>query len=287
MVMYVGTFSKLNETDFFGTLDQGIDYGLENGLDRLIIDLSLNGGGHICTGMNLINYLFPTGPSWNPSDMPSSPLAQNLTRIAMTVSEQTEWTPSRWTGQNGEYFDDISWMIPGVTRQRGRFQRNFSQLIHLNCGGATEHPMRQLNPSQILILTHGFCGSTCAMFANHLHQFENVKTLVVGGTPNVPQGYSSFPGSEVLNSPEIFDQLDTLYQETWDMTCVDCLAPRRLITSAYFRICIREIFGPDASQSQTPLEYTFLPADYKMDNTLVTAQSIEEVWPIAATYFSD
>lgn len=181
---------------------QGIDEGISRGLDRLIIDLSLNGGGHICTGRSLLNYLFPMEQNWGPTDMPVSPLSINLTDSSLQVEDVTFWTPQQWRDEDGYQFTNTSWLYPGVEKQRGHFSRNFSQLIHASSrscphGNGNSFPARQLNPSEILIVSHGFCGSTCALFANHLHQYENVKTLSVGGLGQQQMAYSSFPGLQV------------------------------------------------------------------------------------------
>lgn len=75
---------------------------------------------------------------------------------------------------------------------------------------------------------------------------------------------------KVLETPYFYDLLDQLLQNTNDQSCTDCYSPRRLLHSGGFRMCIREIYPPEGS-THTPLEYTFLKADYHLDNTEVTA----------------
>jgi len=142
---------------------------------------------------------------------------------------------------------------------------------------------KPFDPEKILIITHGFCGSTCALFANHANQYSHVKTIVVGGFPGQPQQYTSFPGLEVLQTPDFYDLLDTLLQSTEDQGCLNCFSPRRLLTSAGYRMCIREIYPP--GDSSTPLEYTFLPADYHLDLNAQTAEHPEYIWLQALKYF--
>ena len=81
--------------------------------------------------------------------------------------------------------------------------RNYSQFVHIgadvdSCGEFPIKDLKPFNPNKTLMITHGFCGSTCALFANHIHQYYGVKTITVGGLKGVTQQYTSFPGLEVL-----------------------------------------------------------------------------------------
>jgi hypothetical protein len=136
----------------------------------------------------------------------------------------TEWSPSFYQNQQGISYanTDISWLVqillsqltivkvPGVSHERGGLVRHYSQLIHIgsnidNCGDYPFVNTKPMNPSKIIIITHGFCGSTCALFANHASQYSHVKTIVVGGLRDQPQQYTSFPGLEVniIHSPTL------------------------------------------------------------------------------------
>ncbi|RUS28708.1 hypothetical protein BC938DRAFT_481545 [Jimgerdemannia flammicorona] len=42
--------------------------------------------------------------------------------------------------------------------------------------------------------THEFSGSSCALFANRMHEIEHVKTMAVGGILHNLMTYQSFPG---------------------------------------------------------------------------------------------
>lgn len=54
---------------------------------------------------------------------------------------------------------------------------------------------------KIILLTHGFCGSTCAVFAMAMRNHPEVVTTVsVGGYPDDEEmQYMSFPGGQVLD----------------------------------------------------------------------------------------
>jgi hypothetical protein len=62
-------------------LNKGFEAAANEGLTRLIIDLSNNGGGSICFGRSLIAYLQQVqgGVNYGPEDISTSPLQRNLT----------------------------------------------------------------------------------------------------------------------------------------------------------------------------------------------------------------
>jgi len=287
----MNTFEPNDYYKFESVINQGFFYADFYNLDRLIIDLTHNGGGDICLGRSMLKFLFPDGINYGPTDMPSSPLAINLTKTAIKYNiSMTEWSPSFYQNQQGISYknSDISWLVPGILYKRGGRLRHYSQLIHIgnnidDCGDYPFINTKPMNPEKILIITHGFCGSTCALFANHASQYSHVKTIVVGGLRNQPQQYTSFPGLEVLETPYFYDLLDTLLQSTSDQSCENCYSPRRLLTSAGYRLCIREIYPPNSTN--TPSEYTFMEANYHLDLNAKTADNPEYIWFQALKYF--
>ena len=137
----------------------------------------------------------------------------------------------------GKVFQNISWMVPGIARTRGGILRNYTELVYINtaipddsyhsgCGVspiAFKEPI--FSPSKTVILSRGFCGSTCALFVDSLADYLKIKTVVVGGiNASVPMAYRSFPGLEVLDSAPLYDTLDALKQSTDDQVCKDAFS---------------------------------------------------------------
>jgi hypothetical protein len=53
---------------------------------------------------------------------------------------------------------------------------------------------------EMLLLSNGYCGSACAVFAAHLLEVDNAKSLVFGGVYGIgQQQFFSFPGGEVVD----------------------------------------------------------------------------------------
>jgi hypothetical protein len=89
-----------------------------------------------------------------------------------------------------------------------------------------------------------------------------VRTVALGGfNSSAGMTFRSFPGLQVVDSGYLYSVLDALLQNTTDQTDTASLAPRQLLTSAAFRMCIREIYK-SSSSFDTPLEYDQQDADY-------------------------
>lgn len=133
-------------------------------------------------------------------------------------------------------------------------------------------------------MSRGLCGSTCALFADVLAKFDGVRTVVLGGVDSkVAQAYRSFPGLQVMDSDSLYQVFDQLGQNTSDQTCTQCVAPRRLLTSAQYRMCIREIYR-DPETLSAPSEYLFQPADFHLDLSRDAAlNSASTIWTTIAT----
>ena len=277
------------------TLLKGFKLASENGLDRLIIDLTNNGGGNACFTRALISIFQNNGwegqgQNWGPQDLPLSPLAEQLIRSAAKNDvEDTVWSPAFYQNQKNEQLNnsDISHLIPGVPHSRGGLMRNYTRLVHINkCGdwGDSLITAVKFKASQTLIITRGHCGSACALFANHLRLYDGVRTVVLGGIPSRPvMQYTSFPGTQVLDKDVLFGQFIKLKQNVSyvpykEMNPAD-VVPRDFATSATFRICVREIYPPSyAPNVGIPMEFNFQPADYHLYNTALTAWYPEYVW---------
>lgn len=260
-----------------------------NGVSNLILDFSMNGGGDICLGRSMLKTLFPESKNFQPSDMPVNPLSMNLTKSAVKFNVSgTVWSPSFYQNSiTGERYSnsDPSWLIPGIVRARGGTTQTFSQLVEIaseldNCGQPLfDFPNPPLfSPDRVVFISRGFCGSTCALFADSLAGYLNIRTAVFGGFSGEAFAYRSFPGLQVLESPDFYSQLDALYQNT-SVEDPLSLAPRRLLHSGSFRFCDREVYS-GISNTSNPLEYTQQNADFYFPLTRDLAVDPSQVWSL-------
>lgn len=302
LVWYQSEFEPDDYPSFISTVFAGLYKGKMMGLTNLLLDFSMNGGGDICLGRAMLKLLFPgpTSPNFNPSDMPSSPLAINLTQTAVKYGvNETEWSPYFYqSARDGHVYSDASWMIPGIQHTRGGLRRNYSDLVRISSslqdsgygGGCGEPPFYFTQPlfnaSNIIFSSFGFCGSTCALFADTLADIENVRTVAWGGYSNEPMTYRSFPGLEVMDSDGLLDVMDLLKQNTNDQTCTTCTAPRRLLTTAAYRMCIREVYRDLHRRNlHVPLEYSFQPATFHFSESRDNVLNPSLMWEALASKF--
>ena len=288
LVWYQDTFAPMDYFAYYEAVFEGL-FGSENGANpakNLILDFTWNGGGDICLGRSMLKLLFPKSRNFNPTDLPATPLALNLTRTAVSHNiTNTEWSGSFYQSSvSGTQYsnNDSSWMIPGIDRSsRG----TFSELVEISeisqqCGDPPfsfpNSPLFQ--PDRVAFVSRGFCGSTCALFADSLHDHLDIQTVTFGGYDSSSgMAYRSFPGLEVLEAGGFFPVLDALLQDTADQTQTDSLAPRQLLTSATFRVCIREAYR-DVNHTDVPLEYVQQNSNFHFPLTRDQALEPENIW---------
>ena len=282
------TFEPADYNAYFQTVTWALLYAQQHSLRNLILDFSMNGGGDICLGRAMLELLFPNSPNFGPTDLPATPLAVNLSATADAAHVRgTEWSPDFYLSAVGQApFINNSWLVPGIARVRGGVPGNYSQLVAIaptpatgDCGIPPVLFTQPLfAPQNVVFLSRGFCGSTCALFADSLHDYLGVRTVAVGGTdPAVGMAYRSFPGLQVVDSGYLYGVLDELLQETGRQDCSECLAPRRLLTSAAFRLCIRQIYR-SADDTAVPLEYTQQNADSRIQFSRASALDPAALW---------
>lgn len=294
LVMYLDTFGPDSLVDTYTILNEGFQAAADRKLSRFIIDLTNNGGGSICLGRSLIAYLQANGTNYGPEDLACSPLQKQLTENAVAMDQQnTVWSPSFYANHNNDPIapNDTSYLIPGVPHVRGGRLRNYTRLVHIggNCGefGYRIDPAIKFNPEEIIIVTHGFCGSTCALFSTHLALYDSVRTFVMGGIDGHEQQFFSFPGGQVLDTPGLFATIAQLgFNTTAGPAAPDELQPRALPTTAAYRFCVREVYpNKPVAYSTPPMEFAFQPGSYRASYSYQTAVAPEFGWYEAAAHF--
>lgn len=280
----VDTFSPSNTNEFTGAISRMLQIARDLGLTQMVLDMTNNGGGNICLGEYLHNGFFPDDITKPVYDISGSGLSFALARRASDLDNGgTFWSGGRWTDLLDVPFNNTSsaWLENGRILEFGGRERMYSQLLRSTCS-ANSIDGGGYRAEKIILLTHGFCGSTCAVFSMAMRSHSDVVTTVaVGGYPEDEEmQYMSFPGGQVLESTNVFSTIGQL-----DMPPSEFL-PIDVSTTASWRFAARNIYSPYIP-SRYPAEFVFHPADVHLNNDQTSATYVEEMWQRVLPLFKD
>ncbi|KAF7366694.1 TSPc domain-containing protein [Mycena sanguinolenta] len=236
-VMFVGSFDD-DFTQFQNDTVSAITAFQKAGVTRLIIDLSNNGGGFICLGQFLHQYLAGAriGYPGFQSSVRANPLARKI--VASDIELGLNDSFSFYTADNYAFFNGTQmsaaddYMTPDVTVViNGRTDVN-SQRFHDTCNLTYVVPIPNNPPfdlQNVAIVSNGNCASTCAMFSTLMNEREHVKIAVWGGKPFENVEFKGMAGNQVLEWFDIDSEIKTANLKD------DPLAPADLLVSGDFR----------------------------------------------------
>ncbi|KAF9177875.1 hypothetical protein BGZ51_004238 [Haplosporangium sp. Z 767] len=270
---------------FYSNIDNGFAALEAAGATKLIMDLQSNSGGIICWGRYVLQTLFPfTVDSPYIYNLRSSRLAQILTAATFRY-EQKVASPYEGLGdpKTGEEVVDESWMIPG-TKLPGREGYFSHQVTDRYCPAVDDIKEYSGNvmfePENIIMLTNGFCGSTCAVLALQLQERYGVRSVAIGGHHGESMAFTSFPGGAVQANntlwvnriQQIFDTLPK-YVRTKDL---NALLPKQLPANGQLAFTFRQVMS--ALYPDQVAEYRRAPSDFRMDYTTARFRMPTVLW---------
>ncbi|KAI9486833.1 MAG: hypothetical protein EXX96DRAFT_496979 [Benjaminiella poitrasii] len=253
--------------------------GLEDfeskGVEKIILDLSSNGGGDACAGEFLINTFFNSTPDY-PSDIKYSPF---LERVVKKAYEQES---TKWIDYHSSGFNDSTWITTTKTYTRGKnTNAQFSQSVTLSCASwdktisTKNFTNTKWKSSDVLILSDGRCGSTCAIVASRLRLSHGVPAMGLGGIRGNRMQFASFPGGESDRLSSFLMDLEILGISD------DPSAPHPFPERADMGWTFREVYKPTDpfTGSETDLlEYSAINADCRIYFDDNNADDIKKLW---------
>jgi hypothetical protein len=202
------------ESGFQATTQAFIPKALAAGKTKLIIDLQANGGGTILQGYDLFKQLFPDEDPYGANRFRALEdvdlIGQAFSSIASLGPRQPGLNGTIQTAQTSwfDYHTDMavdgqpftSWSDKfGPVESNGDFYTtparwNLSDIYTPDLAGgisitgygllANVTGPPKFKPENIVIVTDGYCASTCTIFAEFLTQQAGVKTIAMGGRSN-------------------------------------------------------------------------------------------------------
>ncbi|KAJ7291209.1 hypothetical protein C8J57DRAFT_1271818 [Mycena rebaudengoi] len=281
-VMFIGSFGG----DFAGfqtDVVSAVSAFKAAGVTKLLIDLTNNGGGFVCLGQFLHQYLAGTriGYPGFQSTARGNPLARKIVASDIKLGLNgffSFYTADNWAFLNGTQMSaDYNYMDPDVPIVINGKLDATSQRFHDTCELAFEVPMPEAPPfdlKNVAIASAGTCASTCAMFASLMFEEHNTKFAMFGGKPFEPLEIKGMAGNQVL---EWFD-LDSEVK-TADLKD-DPLAPADLLVSGNMRNNWRTAWS--VNNEKTPIAYVSETSKLRFAYTKDTYNNPQNLWTFAA-----
>ncbi|KAG6860617.1 hypothetical protein C0995_009371 [Termitomyces sp. Mi166 len=219
-VMFVGSF----EGDFDGfqaDVVSTIEVFKKAGITQLLIDLTNNGGGFVCLGQFLHQYL--SGSSFGYPGFVSSVRANTLAQRIVAADIKLGLTDALtfYTGDNYAFLNGT------------HMSANFNYItpsLPFTVNGRSDPTSQRFHASPVHnTVNNGNCASTCAMFSTLMNERHGTKIAVFGGKPGEDVQFKGMAGNQVLEWVDLDTEIKTAGVKT------DPLAPPDLIISGNFR----------------------------------------------------
>ena len=222
-------------TNFQDTISSFLAKSKQANKQKLVIDVTGNGGGIVVAGYELFAQLFPDVTPFQADNMRLTDSLQDIARIvnglpaniAQTTDREQQTAllalqqsavvsnlvPGGVFAPDGQMFDNVDDILAPVSLMGDRFTayqstplNQTSSTFNLTGTGTRANPPPAVfKPENIVLLTDGTCGSTCTLFAYLLIMQLNVATIVVGGRPTTGpmQAVGGVEGAQVFPMSDI------------------------------------------------------------------------------------
>ncbi|KAK0708468.1 peptidase S41 family protein [Lasiosphaeris hirsuta] len=300
--------------DFAQTAVRFLERAARDSKKRLILDLSSNDGGDVIPGFHLFQILFPGQPIYSATRFRATELINLMGKIytetyrnktskvpldppfiAHTAVDpnQTQAFPS-WKSLFGPH--EIHGANMSSLYAHFPFALASSAYDPLyGFSNTTAPPKQPFSPENILIITNGHCGSTCALLATLLAA-QNIRTIAFGGRPRAGpmQALGAVRGGQYWSLAAIDGHVararalagGVLSQA--EVNRFEALAPRgvdnmalRLHPGAEGGVNFRNAYGLGSS-GEVPLQFVYEPAGCRLFFTAENVVRPESAWWDAA-----
>ncbi|KAK5651961.1 hypothetical protein OQA88_11503 [Cercophora sp. LCS_1] len=189
-----------------------LDACAKAGRTKLVIDVSGNGGGLVYSAFEVYKNLFPAAKAWSGSRLRAHPALDYMGRVAYDTVNEDIVSARALNPATGERYP--TWKDYYGPHRVGE-DRATSLLIYdfandsltdtgsgfLVTGFGKDVPKQPFAKEDVVVMTDGYCGSSCTIFTGLLQREAGVRTIALGGRPlKAPmQAVGGVKGSQVLN----------------------------------------------------------------------------------------
>ncbi|CAG8540611.1 3240_t:CDS:2 [Acaulospora morrowiae] len=290
-VVVVSSFADDNHTleptfpEIYNGLINGFNLLAQANVKKIVLDFTYNGGG-IVEWSSFLNslLLYKKDIVTFPGDIKVS----DISKLAINTST-SENLGSLFNGHN---FVDFTTQKPFNTSEefignnfynrggdRVRFTNKFFDIIS-NYTDASLNSVTKLpwNPSDMIILTNGFCGSSCALTSLFLSEIGQISTVSVGGFYNKSLSFSSFAGGSVLHTDSLINELQSLKLKNDKQFSFYNV---RILRSDDASFTFKEVYSIE--KPDDVLEFQFRPAQYRLYYDDENSRDLTKLWKQAAS----
>ncbi|KAG9239743.1 peptidase s41 family protein [Amylocarpus encephaloides] len=293
------------------------------GKTKLVIDLSVNGGGYILQGYDLFRQLFPqiiqdgysrlresetfnevahvfsdiVAPPFNPRTSNDASLISvydtffnyrydyNLTNIPFP-SFEAKFGPVELRGD--KFTELLRWNLDDPITT---INETFGMGMDITGYGSRKNFTQPFAAEDIIMLTDGYCASTCTLFSEFMRTQAGVKVIAMGGRPDTKdiQAIGGVKGAQILGFSSIFAQVRAAIQYAPftnppnDVTALKGVSLYPISRSVGNGINIRDNILPGNVDDGLPSQFVYEPADCRLYYTPAMVNDITEMWKTAAT----
>ncbi|KAG0204549.1 hypothetical protein BGX28_003555 [Mortierella sp. GBA30] len=252
----------------------------KQGVTNIIIDMSGNFGGEEEFASLLPGVFFKIHDKSvhaHRTRFRVTPSIQALAEANLHDSEHsTYWDPKAWADtETFTPFKSNPFTTKIVNLTFNGHSAEFSQEVYGDYHQEIIHPSISYpwsnDPSKIIILTDGQCGSACGMTSDFFVQ-HGVKAVAVGGHQNTPLSMFSFPGASVLDTDSYIDSFEQLGVKP---------TIQRLPYENSVAVGVTMVYS---GNDTVPLEYNpaRFPAFYRLDYNPAIARNHDQLWAAVA-----
>ena len=298
-----------------------IDQAVARKKTKLIIDVSANGGGTILQGYDLFKQLFPQILPYGANRFRAhealdyigeeiSNLSGRVNRsldLSATTSDYVRGLYNYRTDVDVNYTSFESWdekfgpetFGPGPDKYTSLERWNMSDVLtplnsggiyisgYLNRSNITTQPFAAEN---IVIVTDGFCASTCTIFSELMRQQAGIKTIFLGGRPNtnIAQAIGGVKGRLALDYGSIYESVRTpfIYESVHSRDFYNDTALGAYNNLVSYRTISAGVNAQDGFRqndtSNIPLQFRYEPADCRIYYTPQMAVDMTAAWKTVA-----
>ncbi|CAI2185616.1 10381_t:CDS:2, partial [Funneliformis geosporum] len=295
---------------------EGLRILINAGVKKLVLDFINNGGGTILIAHFITRLLSPFLssnylPIAFPTDMKITPLSKLLITQSVNKNDNSSgFNPNLWiSAQTSLPFNSsniIEQFIGNNSYSRNNLggQQRYSNKFLDNTKDQLEIFLTKKNfeipwnvTNDIIILTNGNCGSSCANIVQYFNEIFRVKSVTVGGlfedAMNIGMSFASFPGGQSYSDKALFKDFEKLglLTNNSNIKTVKYLIGgneaqlKEFEVNALLKYTLREVYSL-VSEGEV-LEFSYRPADYRIFYDESSARNPAKLWIQAVRYIKD